>query len=179
MHLTAGIIYLLPKRLPPCAGLYGHRCVDRCRSRRCLYCLSRKIHEKEIATRRQKNFSFWPDCIFRTGRGCCWNIAERGVYECFIRACMDSDRRLFELRLGLADFPLIQKGDLLRSKNNLCAVCGMYVRIGACGFRRGILRTYIMNTGSRLVPFLLTSAPSGAIISLRTVPRFRRGSGQP
>ena len=29
---------------------------------------------------------------------------------------MDSDRRLFELRLGLADFPLIQKGDLLWSK---------------------------------------------------------------
>ena len=44
------------------------------------------------------------------------NTAKRGVYECFIRACVDSDRRLFELRLGLADFPLIQKGDLLRSK---------------------------------------------------------------
>ncbi len=35
----------------------------------------------------------------------------------------------------------------------------MYVRIGACGFRRGILRTYIMNTGSRLVPFFVDFRP--------------------
>ena len=35
----------------------------------------------------------------------------------------------------------------------------MYVRIGTCGFRRGILRAYTMNTGSRLVPFFVDFRP--------------------
>lgn len=58
------------------------------------------------------------------------------MYECFIRACVDSDRRLFELRLGLADFPLIQKGDLLWSKMTFgefisirCNVAGLDVML--------------------------------------------------
>lgn len=116
MHLTAGTIYLCRNGFRHVLDYMAIVALTAVVAGVCLYCLSRKNTCKGDHHKASKEFQLWPDCIFRTGRGCYWNTAKRGVYECFIRACVDSDSRLFELRLGLADFPLIQKGNLLWSK---------------------------------------------------------------
>ena len=75
-----------------------------------------RIHEKEIATRRQRNLGFGMTFLSRISGSRRRNTSDRDVYWRFIRACVDSNWRLFELRCGTADLSLVQEGDFLRSK---------------------------------------------------------------
>lgn len=65
-----------------------------------------KIHEKEIATRTQKNLGFGVT-VCRISRCCYWNISDRDICRRFIRNCVDNNWRLFKLCFGIADISII------------------------------------------------------------------------
>lgn len=107
MHLTAGIIYFCRNGFYHVLDYFALAALAAVMFGVAYIIYLNKIHEKEIATKRQKGSRFWHDCVFRSGRCCYRNIPNRDVCRCFTGACVDSDRRIAEFRRGTADLPLV------------------------------------------------------------------------
>ena len=71
------------------------------------------IHEKEIATKLQKDLGFGMTVYSGLAGGCDWNTSVCAVCRRFVGACVGRDRRLAQLRRRTANVSLLQKRDFL------------------------------------------------------------------
>ena len=102
IHLTAGVIYSLPKRFSPCRGLHSPRRPGCCRVRCRLHHLSEQDTRERDRHQTPKRPQLWCDGVFRSSQGDRRHRADP-VYRHFARAGVDRHWRLFEFCRGIAD----------------------------------------------------------------------------
>ena len=152
-----------PKRLSSRAGLCGSRRVGRRPVRRRPYYLSAQNTRKGNRHRTPEKSQLWNDGLCRTGGGRYRHIANRDIYGRFARACVDRYRRPFELRFGIADLLLVQKGDFFTECNNSpCIHKYSYIKAPAVRNENRTAGAFVMRYSARerSVPKCAVSCPA-------------------